>query len=44
MAEEKWDEIYGEERGRKVLKVAVIIFSIVELVVVIVGILYKTHH
>ncbi|HEX8888875.1 MAG TPA: hypothetical protein VF779_06840 [Pyrinomonadaceae bacterium] len=44
MAEEKWNEIYGEEKGRKSLKIAVIIFSIVELLVVIVGVLYKTRH
>lgn len=44
MSEEKLSEIYGEARSRKGLKVAVIIFSLVELIVVLVGILYKTHH
>jgi hypothetical protein len=44
MSEEKMSEILGEEKSRKGLKIAIIIFSIVELIVVIVGILYKTHH
>jgi predicted nucleic acid-binding Zn ribbon protein len=44
MSEEKSNEILGEEKSRKSLKIAIIIFSVVELIVVIVGILYKTHH
>jgi hypothetical protein len=44
MPEEKMNEISGEDKSRKGLKVAIIIFSIVELLVVIVGIIYKSHH
>ena len=44
MSEEKMNEILGEDNNRKGLKVAIIIFSIVELLVVIVGIIYKTRH
>lgn len=44
MSEEKMSERLGEEKSRKGLKIAVIIFSVVELIVVIVGILYKAHH
>ena len=44
MSEEKMDQIPDEETGRQSLKVAIIIFSIVEALVVIFGILYKSHH
>jgi hypothetical protein len=44
MSEEKLDQLPAEETGRKSLKVMIIIFSIVEALVVIFGILYKSHH
>ncbi|HYJ46136.1 MAG TPA: hypothetical protein VEV81_05935 [Pyrinomonadaceae bacterium] len=44
MSEEKWNQLPGEETGRKSFKVAVIVFSIVEALVVIFGIVYKNHH
>ena len=44
MSEEKINQIPGEETGGKGLKVAIIVFSIVEALVVIFGIIYKSHH
>ena len=44
MSEKKMNDILGEDKSRKGLKVAIIIFSLIELLVVIVGIIYKSRH
>jgi hypothetical protein len=42
MSEEKTNQLIGEDAGRKSLTKAIIIFSIIEALVVVFGILYKS--
>jgi hypothetical protein len=42
MSKEKMDQIIDEATGRKSLTKAIIIFSIIEALVVVFGILYKS--